>query len=131
VVGFGILNTILMSITERFREYGVMLSLGMSQERLVLAVALEVLFMLTMGFIIGNGIGVTVNSYFVRHPIVLGGDVAKLYQEYGFAPVLASSLSFKVFIDSSLTILGISIVGAVYPLWRVLRLEPLKGIRYT
>ncbi len=131
VVGFGILNTVLMSITERFREYGVMLSLGMSQERLVLAVALEVFFMLIMGFIIGNGIGIAVNSYFVRHPIVFGGDIAKLYQEYGFAPVLASSLSFKIFIDSGLTILGISIVAAVYPLCRVLKLEPLKGIRYT
>ncbi len=131
VVGFGILNTVLMSITERFREYGVMLSLGMSQERLVVAVALEIFFMLIMGFIIGNGIGAAVNAYWIRHPIVLGGDVAKLYQEYGFAPILASSLSFKIFVDSSLTIMGISIVAAVYPLWRVLRLEPLKGIRYT
>ena len=131
VVGFGILNTVLMSITERFREYGVMLSLGMSQEKLVVAVAVEVFFMLIIGFIIGNAIGVAVNSYWVAHPIVLGGDLAKLYQEYGFAPVLMSSLSFKVFLDSSLTILVISIVSAVYPLWRVLRLEPLKGIRYT
>ena len=131
VVGFGILNTVLMSITERFREYGVMLSLGMSQERLVAAVALEVFFMLIIGFVIGNGIGAAVNSYWVAHPIVLGGSMAKLYEEYGFAPVLVSSLSFKVFLDSSLTIFGISIVAAVYPLWRVLRLEPLKGIRYT
>ncbi len=131
VVGFGILNTVLMSITERFREYGVMLSLGMSQEKLVLAVALEVFFMLVIGFIVGNGIGVAVNYYWVHHPIVIGGDMAKLYQEYGFAPVFVSSLSFKVFLDSTLTILGISVVAAVYPLWRVLRLEPLKGIRYT
>ncbi len=131
VVGFGILNTVLMSITERFKEYGVMLSLGMSQQKLVIAVALEIFFMLIIGFMIGNGIGVAVNSYFVRHPIVLGGDVAKLYQEYGFAPMLVSSLSFKIFLDSTLTILGISIVAAVYPLWRVLKLEPLKGIRYT
>lgn len=131
VVGFGILNTVLMSITERFKEYGVMLSLGMSQEKLVVAVALEVFFMLVIGFVVGNGIGVAVNSYWVNHPIVLGGDIAKLYQEYGFAPILASSLSFKVFLDSTLTILGISIVATVYPLWRVLRLEPLKGIRYT
>ncbi len=131
VVGFGILNTVLMSITERFREYGVMLSLGMSQRKLVIAVALEIFFMLIIGFVIGNGIGVAVNSYFVQHPIILGGDVAQLYREYGFAPMLVSSLSFKIFLDSTLTILGISIVAAVYPLLRVLKLEPLKGIRYT
>lgn len=77
VVGFGILNTVLMSITERFREYGAMLSLGMSQRKLVVAVALEIFFMLVIGFIIGNGIGVAINSYFVQHPITLGGDAAK------------------------------------------------------
>lgn len=32
VVGFGILNAVLMSVTERFREYGVVLSLGMQPE---------------------------------------------------------------------------------------------------
>ncbi|MDE3057496.1 MAG: ABC transporter permease [Bacteroidota bacterium] len=131
VVGFGILNTVLMSITERFREYGVMLSLGMPQRKLAIAVALEVFFMLVIGFIVGNGIGAAVNAYWVQHPITLGGDIAELYKEYGFAPVLVSSLSFKIFVDSTLTILGISIVAAMYPLWRVLRLEPLKGIRYT
>ncbi len=131
VVGFGIMNTVLMSVTERFREYGVMLSLGMSQERLVTAVAMEIFFLLVMGFIAGNGIGAAVNAYWLRHPILLGGDLASLYQEYGFAPVLISSLSFRIFVDSTLTILGISIVASVYPLWRVLTLEPLKGIRYT
>ncbi len=131
VVGFGILNTVLMSITERFREYGVMLALGMSEKKLAATVALEIFFMLVIGFVAGNCIGVAVNSYLVSHPIMLGGSLAQLYQEYGFAPTLKSSLSFKVFLDSSLTILGISIVAAVYPLWRVLRLEPLKGIRYT
>ncbi|MCL5268875.1 MAG: FtsX-like permease family protein [Bacteroidetes bacterium] len=131
VVGFGILNTVLMSITERFREYGVMLSLGMSQERLAVAVALEIFFMIVIGFAAGIGIGAAFNAYWVAHPIVLGGDLAKMYEEYGFAPVLISSLSFKIFIDSTLSILGISLVASVYPLWRVLRLEPLKGIRYT
>ena len=131
VVGFGILNTVLMSITERFREYGVMLSLGMSSSKLAITVGLEVLFMLIFGFIIGNGIGAGVNAYFLGHPVVLGGDVAELCKEYGFAAMLVSSLSFKIFVDSSLTILGISIVAAVYPLWKVARLEPLKGIRYT
>jgi len=131
VVGFGILNTVLMSITERFREYGVMLSLGMSQGKLVAAVALEIFFMLILGFIIGNGIGAAVNAYWVSHPIMIGGDIAQWYKEYGFAPMLVSSLSIKIFTGSTLTILGISIVAAAYPLWRVLKLEPLKGIRYT
>jgi len=131
VVGFGILNTVLMSITERFREYGVMLALGMKHEKLAITVAIEVFFMLLIGFFFGNLVGLGINYYFVAHPITLGGDMAKLYQEYGFAPIIPSSVAFSIFVQSTVIILAISIVATVYPLWRVLRLEPLKGIRYT
>lgn len=131
VVGFGILNTVLMSITERFREYGVMLALGMKHEKLAVSVFIEVFFMLLIGFFFGNLLGLGINYYFVAHPITLGGDMAKLYLEYGFAPIIPSSVAFSIFVQSTVIILAISIVATVYPLWRVLRLEPLKGIRYT
>jgi putative ABC transport system permease protein len=131
VVGFGILNTVLMSITERFREYGVMLALGMKHENLALAVFIEVFFMLLIGFFFGNLLGLGINYYFVAHPITLGGDMAKLYLEYGFAPIIPSSVAFRIFVQSTVIILAISIAATVYPLWRVVRLEPLKGIRYT
>ncbi len=131
VVGFGILNTVLMSITERFREYGVMLALGMKHGNLALAVFIEVFFMLLIGFFFGNLLGLGINYYFVTHPITLGGDMAKLYLEYGFAPIIPSSVAFRIFVQSTVIILAISIGATVYPLWRVARLEPLKGIRYT
>lgn len=132
VVGFGILNAVLMSITERFREYGVMLSLGMSQEKLAATVAIETFFMLLIGILIGDLIGAGINYYFMIHPIIVGGDLARLYQEYGFnVAAIKSSISTGIFAEASLAILGISFISTFYPLWRVLRLEPLKGIRYT
>ncbi len=132
VVGFGILNAVLMSITERFREYGVMLSLGMSQEKLAVTVAIEMIFMLVIGVVFGDLMGAGVNYYFIAHPIVIGGDLAKLYQEYGFnVAAITSSVSAGIFVEASSAILIICIISTFYPLWRVLRLEPLKGIRYT
>ena len=132
VVGFGILNAVLMSITERFREYGVMLSLGMSQEKLAVTVAIETLFMLLFGLVFGDLVGAGVNYYFVVHPIIVGGDLVNLYHEYGFnVAAITSSVSIGIFVEASLAILTICIISTIYPLWRVLRLEPLKGIRYT
>jgi ABC-type lipoprotein release transport system permease subunit len=131
VVGFGILNALLMSVTERFREFGVLLSIGMSNFRLALTTAIEMFFMVVIGCAIGSAAGAAINYHFIRHPIVLGGDVGKYVHEWGFQPIVPSSLSPGIFVTAGIIVLAISVAAAVYPIWRVSRLEPLKGIRYT
>lgn len=61
IVTFGILNTVLMSVTERFREFGVTLSVGMPQIKLVYLVFIETIFITILGLIIGNLIGWGIN----------------------------------------------------------------------
>jgi ABC-type lipoprotein release transport system permease subunit len=132
VVGFGILNAVLMSVTERFREYGIVLSLGMRQEKLVTTVAVETFFMIVIGVLVGNLIGVGISYYISVHPIVIGGNLEQIYKQYGFnVPIITSYVSMATSILASSTVLIISFGSTFYPLWRVLRLEPLKGIRYT
>jgi putative ABC transport system permease protein len=132
VVGFGILNAILMSVTERFREYGVVLSLGMQHLKLALTVAIETFFMVIIGVLIGNIVGAGISYYISLHPIVVGGNLAKIYEQYGFnVPVITSIVSVGTSALASTAVVIISFVSMTYPLWRVLRLEPLKGIRYT
>ncbi|MFZ1082665.1 MAG: FtsX-like permease family protein [Candidatus Kryptoniota bacterium] len=132
VVGFGILNAVLMSVTERFREYGVDLSLGMQNRKLAITVSIEIFFMIVIGTMAGNVLGVGISYYILIHPIVVGGNLAKIYEQYGFnVPVITSTVSAGTCILASSAVLIISFVSTFYPLWRVLRLEPLKGIRYT
>ncbi|MCL5268877.1 MAG: FtsX-like permease family protein [Bacteroidetes bacterium] len=131
VVGFGILNALVMSVTERFREFGVMLSIGMSNTKLAITVAVELFFMIVIGFVSGNAVGAGINYYFMKHPIVIGGNVASYVHEWGFQPIVPLSLSPGIFVTAGEIVLILSLAAAVYPLWRVLRLEPLKGIRYT
>jgi ABC-type lipoprotein release transport system permease subunit len=131
IVAFGILNTILMSITERFREFGVELAIGMPQMNLVKLVYLETLLITIFGLIIGNIIGYGINYYIVQHPIVFGGELTKIYEEYGFLPMLQSTLTFSIFVHVSIAVVVISFISSLYPAVKVYRLEPLKGIRYT
>ncbi len=131
VVAFGIMNTVLMSVTERFWEFGVTLSIGMPQRKLVLQVLLETLFIALIGIVIGNILATGINYYIVQNPIVFGGEFAELYAEYGFLPRLESTLKAHIFWNSSLATFIISIFASLYPLFKVYRLEPLKGIRYT
>jgi ABC-type lipoprotein release transport system permease subunit len=131
VVAFGILNTVLMSVTERFKEFGILLAVGMPQRRLVTLVLFETVFITLLGMIIGNLLGLGVNWYLSLEPIVFSGDFAEMYEQYGFLPQMRSTVLVSSFVNSSLSVLVISLLSVLYPLHRVYKLEPLKGIRYT
>lgn len=131
IVAFGILNTVLMSVTERFREFGVILSIGMQQKKLTYLVYLETMFIAFLGLLFGNLLGYFLNYYLILHPIVFGGEIKKLYELYHFLPELRSSLQPSIFINVSLSIIGISVLSCIYPAYKVYKLEPLKGIRQT
>ena len=131
VVAFGITNTVLMSVTERFREFGIILSLGMPQHKLVTLVLLESTAIIGIGLALGNLCGLGINAYFVANPIVFTGDFAEIYEVYGFLPRIESTLRPSIFVNMTLSIVIVSFVATLYPLSKVVRLEPLKGIRYT
>ena len=131
VVAFGILNAVLMSVTERFNEFGVALAMGMRNSTLVILVLIESFMIAVIGLIIGNIIALGINYYLFLNPIEFSGDFALMYEEYGFIPKIYSTLKPSVFINSTLNLLLISIVASFYPAFKVFKLEPLKGIRYT
>ena len=120
-----------MSVTERFNEFGIALAMGMRNSTLVILVLIESLFIAVIGLIIGNMIAFGINYYLLHNPIELAGDFALIYEEYGFIPKIYSTLKLSLFINSTLYLLLISIIASFYPAFKVFRLEPLKGIRYT
>lgn len=131
IVAFGILNTVLMSVTERFREFGVTLAMGMSPARLVLVVIAEGILLGVLGLVLGNVLAFCVNAYIAANPIFIGGDMSGIYEEYGFLPAIYSSVRPHIFINSSLAILGITLLSCVYPAYRVWHLDPIEGMRHV
>jgi putative ABC transport system permease protein len=131
IVAFGILNTVLMSVTERYREFGVTLAMGMSPARLVLVVILEGILLGVVGLVLGNVLAFAVNAYIVVNPIYIGGDISSIYEEYGFLPALYSSVRPHIFLNSSLAILGITVLSCLYPAYRVWHLSPIEGMRHV
>ncbi len=131
IVAFGILNTVLMSITERFREFGVTLAIGMKHIKLVYLVTIETFLISTCGIIAGEVIGFFINLYIVNNPVQMGAEFDWMLEEYGFLPRIESTLNPEVFISVGIAVLAISVLAVIIPLIKVYKLEPLKGIRYT
>ena len=107
IVAFGILNTVLMSVTERFREFGVELSIGMPQIKLTYLVYIETIFLTLIGLGLGNLFGYVLNSYLVLHPIMFGGELKRFYESYHFLPQAQSSVQFFIFLNITLSIIFI------------------------
>jgi ABC-type lipoprotein release transport system permease subunit len=131
IVAFGILNTVVMSISERTREFGIMLALGTRHWVIIAVTFFEIIFMALIGVIAGNVAGYFLNKYLIHNPIVISGDMAEMYEQFGFIPEMTSSVEPAIFFNTSITIMIIAFIVFIYPIVKVSKLEAIKGIRYT
>jgi len=112
VGGIGIMNVMLVSVTERTREIGVRLAVGAKQRDLVSQFLLEAVFISAGGGLVGIVIGILTIPF-----------AAALNQ--GVALLLPSSipLAFGVAVF-------VGIVFGLYPAIRASRLDPIEALRY-
>lgn len=130
VVGFGIMNTFLMSFMERIREFGVLLSIGMRPLQISRLIAIEAMLLTISGLIVGLILGSLLTYYFQVYGINLGG-AADLYAQYGMSPVLHPALSWNLVWRTSIAVVVIAFVVAIYPAYKVTTLRPVEAIRYV
>ncbi|GEA60823.1 ABC transporter permease [Vibrio comitans] len=129
VVGFALFATLLMMTLERLREFSVMLATGMSRAQLLRLIAIE------SGLIgvLGIGVGVLMASpllfYFYHQPIRLAGEMAQAMLDMGYEPVMPVSLDPALFYEQIVIVAAITAVSLVYPIWRVMRLDAVSGLK--
>jgi len=112
VAGIGIMNIMLVSVTERIKEIGIMKAIGATKKDILLQFLLEAIFLSEFGGIAGIILG------------VFGGNaVASIFNvpavisiEWGF---------FGLFVCS---IIGIGF--GIYPAWKASQLDPIESLRF-
>ena len=77
LVGAGILNTVLMGVMERMREFGLMLSLGMAPRRVWTMIMMEACWLAVVGLLVGAVISIPVYGYL--H--IVGIDFSEMLKE--------------------------------------------------
>ncbi len=114
IVGIvGIINTMLMSTTERFVEFGVLRTNGWSEANILTLVTLESAFLGLMAGVVGCTlalIGTSVANQFISGGLRLGVD----------PPLLGLGIGLSVVMGT---------LGGLYPAWRAARLVPMEAIR--
>lgn len=130
VVAFGILNTVLMSVFERVKEFGVMLALGMKPKKIVGLVFIESTLLSLIGVIFGNIIGFGLNWYFSYHPISLSEKLSEVMEEFGFTAQLFVKPTFSTFLEVTIAVFVVSLIMTIYPTIKATRFRPVEALRH-
>jgi putative ABC transport system permease protein len=127
VVTFSILNTFIMSVLERTREFGIMLALGTAPVRIGVLVVLESALLAAVGLAIGLAVGVGLALYFYLYGFTFPG-MRELYGQYGLPGVLYPQLSFVSVALGPLVIFGFILLASLYPTLRIRRLNAVEAM---
>jgi len=128
VVAFIILNTLLMSVLERSREYGMLLAVGMQPRAIGAMVWIELLGLALVGCAIGLTLGGGVTLWLQAVGIDMGG-MGKLLEQFGLPSRLYPTLTPFSALVGPLAILTAILIGGIVPYLRVARLTPGLAMR--
>ncbi len=108
--GIGVMNIMLVSVTERTREIGVRKAVGAKRSDIVIQFLIEAATLTGSGGIIGIVIGVGL-SFLIRMILPT------------YIPVWAPVVGFVVSV-------GLGIIFGIWPAWKAARLDPIEALRY-
>ncbi|HUU03659.1 MAG TPA: ABC transporter permease [Myxococcota bacterium] len=112
VGGIGIMNIMLVSVTERTREIGIRKALGARRSAVLFQFLIESLVLSGLGGLIGLGIGFLV-AYIVDAVSPLPASISMT--------AVVGGLGFSIVVG---------VFFGIYPAWRASRLNPIVALRY-
>ena len=112
VGGVGIMNIMLVSVTERTREIGLRMAVGARGSRILTQFLTESVLLCLLGGLVGIGVGRLASTIIAK---VLGWPV---------------SVSLGAILISAGVSAAIGVVFGFYPAWRASRLNPIDALRH-
>lgn len=128
LVAFSVLNTQLMSVLERTREFGTMMALGLKPSRLARLVMLETGLMTGLGLVLGITIGLLITRYFSAVGFSYPG-MEEMAVKFNLPDRMYPAISLiSLTLGPGIVAIG-SMLAAIYPAMRLKLLLPVEAMR--
>jgi putative ABC transport system permease protein len=124
---FGIVNTMLMAVLERMRELGMLMAIGMNKVRVFLMVVIETIYLSTVGAPIGLLLGWLTIRYFRDVGVDLSSYSEGL-ESFGYSSVLYPYVESNSYFIVTVGVIITAIIGALYPAWKAVKLNPVEAL---
>jgi ABC-type lipoprotein release transport system permease subunit len=125
---FGIINTMLMSVLERIKELGMLMSVGMNKFRVFGMIMLETIMLSLTGGIVGIFFSIIISVITKRTGIDLSAW-SDAYARLGYDSIVYPVMHAKIIFEVTLMVIITGILGALYPAYKALKLNPADAIR--
>ncbi len=125
---FGITNTMLMSVFDRVREFGMLMAVGMKRRQVFVMVMTETVFLSLTGGVAGMILGGVTIAYLRKTGIDLS-MFSEGMAHFGFSRYLFPTIPLTTFPILTAMIMATALLAAIYPALKVIQLRPASAIR--
>ncbi|MDH5513405.1 MAG: ABC transporter permease [Gammaproteobacteria bacterium] len=128
-MAFGLVNTLLMAVFERTREFGLFQALGMPPRFILGQVLVESLILLVIALVVGN------LASWASVAALKGGIDLSMFAEglelVGVSPVIYPALAAGDVTTANVIVVVLGVLASLYPAWRASRYVPVEAITRT
>jgi ABC-type lipoprotein release transport system permease subunit len=129
VIAFGVFGTVLMMLAERRREFGMLVSIGMQKKKLAKVISIEMLFIGFLGVAAGVAASLPIVFYGNIHPLRFTGEFARMYEDYGFEPVMPTMLPDTFYLWQIVVVLIILVIAIIFSTRKILSMNVINAMR--
>jgi ABC-type lipoprotein release transport system permease subunit len=132
IVALAIVNTVLMAVLSRTREFGVLRALGLRRRDVAGLVVLEGTVLTLLGGLVGIGVGIGGTWLFFRNGIDFSAFTDTEWTAAGAVidPVMIPRFRLANVWDSVRLVVGIGVAASLYPAWRATRIAVAEAMKF-
>lgn len=124
---FGIINTMLMAVLERFKELGMLMAIGMNKLRVFSMIVLETIMLSLIGAPIGLLLGWGTTALIAKYGLNLSAFSSTM-EMYGLSDIVYFEHDPKLYGQVAVAVALTAIIASIYPAFKAIRLKPVEAI---